>query len=238
MRELKNKLDARLLSESKGEEVRQKYQLQFHPFKSPPDLSLAEMHRQARFVGRERSLCNYCPCCKQPSNKEFLSLNSELEALFFLGSAYPMYFQFLKTAAIIITMVFIFGGSFNFIMNNLDCENEKCVKFFGLVIMVLENNDPYKRKMTICFISIWIIVLVVFLKKKMFFYLHNIQKTHFEPSSYSLIVKNFPKTATQEEILKYFETKLQVKVSSIDLAYSITDYCQISKKLVTQPNYH
>ena len=68
---------------------------------------------------------NICPCCAREIDRIPLDSNVQNKKLGFLGSGFPLYFEFLKQCIIILVLFFITTADFNLFSNFFygnDCE--------------------------------------------------------------------------------------------------------------------
>lgn len=73
-----------------------------------------------------------------------MNINCSDQELDFLGSAYPLFFRMTIYFGVLITLLFVFGGSLRVLIHNWECNDDKCVRFFGfMVIMDSTNEDKY-----------------------------------------------------------------------------------------------
>lgn len=63
--------------------------------------------------------------------EESLGIWSENIELYFLGSGYPMYFDFMKSCMLVLFLIFICSGAFNLFSNafsGTDCKDDEAIK--------------------------------------------------------------------------------------------------------------
>ncbi|CAD8099449.1 unnamed protein product [Paramecium sonneborni] len=78
-------------------------------------LEQAFEHRQANKVGRPKSQGRICHCCGLRIERENFNLGIASDQLGFLGSGYPLYFDFIKSCLTIIAIQYITVGNFQLI---------------------------------------------------------------------------------------------------------------------------
>ena len=208
---------------------------QYDPYKIPPDLDLAINHAKAKRVSKQNPLefSKLCPCCNMLVDNRQFKMSCRLDDLAFLGCAYPFYFYFIKQVLLILCMLLFLGGSIKLFIINQDC-NEKCVTFFGFGIL---NLKPSKLNYQIggqswmdTLISLLMIVFTLYAKNKCFKTMKKYNEEAINPANYTLMVQNFPKDTTSQEIEAYFEGLTKSKIFTINLAYNINEYKSSFKK--------
>lgn len=120
--------------------------MQYEPFRYPPDYALARIHKQASMPGKKQSLNQYCPCCNEPLKKPFESWwNRSIEKDFkSFGGAVVSYFWLLKLYAITIGLIIVIYSSYLAYVTESYCPDllqEKCTSLLGL--WVVTNEDLY-----------------------------------------------------------------------------------------------
>ncbi len=68
-----------------------------------------------------------CPCCTRRVDRSPLPINCSTNELAYLGSGYPLYFDFIKFCGIILLILFASSGAFNLYTNLMmgkDCRTE------------------------------------------------------------------------------------------------------------------
>jgi len=88
----------------------------YNPFKYPPSYSICMKHLKASKVGMvSDNTKDPCPCCNQSSRSRPFGKCCNWEEMSFLGSGYPLYFQFLKQSIYLLVIIYIvLGAYFNY----------------------------------------------------------------------------------------------------------------------------
>jgi hypothetical protein len=98
----------------------------YDPFRSPPDLGLAEAHGVARrtarpvFRAEER-----CPCCHLALENEPIPFRCDLPEMAHLGVAFPLYFDYTKLAFLLLSIHLSLSGVASLAMN---AEGSQCAQ--------------------------------------------------------------------------------------------------------------
>ena len=208
---------------------------QYDPYQIPPDIGLAINHGKAKKVSKQNPLefSKLCPCCNMLIDNRSFKLGCRLEDLAFLGCAYPFYFYFIKQVLMILCMLLFLGGSIKLFIINQDC-NEKCVTFFGFGILNLKrselNSQIVGQSWMDTLVSLLMIIFTLYSKDKCFKAMKAYNDSSINPAHYTIMVQNFPREATPQEIEIYFESLTKNQVFSINMAFNITDYKGSFKK--------
>ncbi|KAL4496206.1 hypothetical protein ABPG72_012943 [Tetrahymena utriculariae] len=218
----------------------------YDPLVIPGDIGKAEMHRGASKIGREAQVneigivenLQICQCCGQFVQKEHLSIKQDILQLSFLGSGYPMYFEFLKFCITLKTVLFFLNGLYGLLtngafgtacltqdeINNLshEIQNDQCYSNWVTVVS-LGNKSEQKVLLEIQsylnLISIFIIILLFQrfrLKQRQIDI--DCDENDVQANDYTILCSNIPKKIEYNgdpekfdypEILKeYFQTHL------------------------------
>jgi hypothetical protein len=123
---------------------------EYDPYRNPPDLEMAQTHRQATMVGAldTKEKPQFCPCCDHIVNKTSLPLCFKEDDLLGLGVGYPLYYKIAKYFLMILLGIFFISGSAIYFLMSLKCQNEAtCLTFFGVPIInisIMEQNNLNK----------------------------------------------------------------------------------------------
>lgn len=103
------------------------FQVGFDPYQNPPDLFMAKLHGQARRVcypqnELAKSDNKKCPCCGLLIENKQFSLCAKTDDLSHLGICFPLYFDYIKFAFLVLLICFI-GAGVNIYTNYTDGNN-------------------------------------------------------------------------------------------------------------------
>ncbi|EAR89313.2 phage head-tail family protein, putative (macronuclear) [Tetrahymena thermophila SB210] len=246
--ELKRKLSKQVIDnlKQKNQLFRQVVVEGYDPLLIPGDISKAEMHRGASKIGREAQVneigivenLQICQCCGQFVQKEHLSIKHDILQLSFLGSGYPMYFEFLKFCIILQTILFFLNGLYGLLtngafgtaclsqeeINNLshDIQNDQCY-WNWITVVSLGNKSEQKVLLQIqSYLNLISIFIIILLFQKFRLKQRNIDidcdENDVQANDYTILCSNIPKKIEYNgdpekfdypEILKeYFQTHL------------------------------
>lgn len=95
----------------------------YDPFQNPPNLELAQTHRQACMVGTFEFIDKpqFCPCCDHIVNKAPLPIAFSDEDLLNLGVGYPLYYKLSRYFIFIVLGIFFISGSAMYFLMTLRC---------------------------------------------------------------------------------------------------------------------
>ncbi|CAK77359.1 unnamed protein product (macronuclear) [Paramecium tetraurelia] len=219
----------------------------------PPNYTIAQQHQLACKVGipnpyKEGETVNICPCCKQQIHKTQIDLQRDEMAFSFLGSGYPLYFNFIKCCLMIVGVLFLTSGQYQLVSNltSNDCEDlvvqvqhqykevqkqdswKEQVHNYCLNDWIARSSLANKRFQTILtqlphyfnFSSvIFILVIIFFFRKSQLIIDNDCDIKENTPSDYTLIVKDIPKDCKQQQLKEFFEKKFEVEVMEIDYIF-------------------
>ncbi len=93
----------------------------FNPDTIPPNYDLARNHRLAQSVGNpltDQSQAQVlCPCCSREVYRTELPVCTQIKKFGFLGSGYPLYFDFLQQCILILLILFATTADYNIFTN-------------------------------------------------------------------------------------------------------------------------
>lgn len=97
----------------------------YDPYANPPDLEMAQTHREATMVGAVDTKIKpqFCPCCDHIVNKTPLPVCFKDEDLLGLGVGYPLYYKITKYFLMILMGIFFISGSAIYFLMSLQCQN-------------------------------------------------------------------------------------------------------------------
>lgn len=236
-------------------QTQKKYE--YNPDKYPPDVKIAQEHALARRVsipsylydqlinkcpsptkqGKSKEPIELCDCCGCPIKNQQLALCCDRFDLFFLGSGFPLFFDFMIWGLGLMLMIFLISSIFGLASNSkvLDMKGKEVSWFVDLS---LANNGDID-------ISIWksaqmivnfctIILILIYLQ----FFRRSQRKTAFEcdfksltPSDYTLKVSGLPLNFLDYELKEHFqkmsEGVLKLNVVKINKTYAIGSYIKL-----------
>ncbi len=246
-------------------QVQKKYD--YDPDKYPPDIKMAQDHALARRVSipsylldqlltkDQKSLQNdpidLCDCCGCPLKNQQLPLCSSRYELFFLGSGFPLFFDFMIWGICLLMLIFLISSIFGLASNSEDREeiflNDTRTWFVKLSLANnfdpkdpdFDINDSVWKKCQMIVNFFTILISLVFLQ----FFRRSLRKTAFEcdfksltPSDFTLKISGLPLNFLDYELKEHFKKiggeLLPVKVVKINKTYAIGSYV----KLVTEKN--
>ena len=88
----------------------------YQKYRVPPDFDICLDHQRAHRIGEVDGL-QKCICCQEKTNVAPLSLFSELGKLYYLGAGTYCQFSFLFTMILLMAVMFLVVGLYNFILN-------------------------------------------------------------------------------------------------------------------------
>lgn len=233
---------------------------EYDPDKYPPDIKMAKEHALARRVSipayllsqldrkggdssptRQNEPVDLCDCCGCPLKNTQLPLCCSRYELFFLGSGFPLFFDFIVWSLGLMMMIFCISSIFGLASNSKNCDI--CVKgieenFSWFVRLSLANNIDNN-------ISMWkeaqmivnffcILIILVYLQ----YFRRSQRKTAFEcdfksltPADYTLKVSGLPLNFLDYELKEHFKniggSILPVNVVKINKTYAINSYMKL-----------
>ena len=94
----------------------------YNPYQIPPNWDQAKVHREARRVSREiksqqQNLGAVCECCGYEINRTDIDICSDIDQFDFLGSGFPMFYNFFQYSLFMLFQFFMISGGFNLVTN-------------------------------------------------------------------------------------------------------------------------
>mmetsp|Transcript_24055 Transcript_24055/g.21071 ORF Transcript_24055/g.21071 Transcript_24055/m.21071 type:complete len:204 (-) Transcript_24055:2239-2850(-) len=192
--------------------------------KVPADIDLAETHGKAKMIyvskakdSKEEVGREVCHCCNLPVDGELIGYCDELSNLFHLGSAYALYFRFLKYCMGLLICVLVVHGIFSMASNvaendcpqNIEDVTQFCVdgSINNLTLANKRDNEETLRvHLILCIVTVLIIVLF-------FHYIrYRVRKTDIEaddqtitPSDFTVMLKGVPPETDNASIREFIE---------------------------------
>ncbi|KAL4475818.1 hypothetical protein ABPG72_011379 [Tetrahymena utriculariae] len=195
-----------------------------------------------------------CDCCGRDIERELLDMNSDVIQLSYLGSRYPMYFQFLKLSILFLAILFCISGIFNMVENG-DYGNQcikkgiQCKQNWIIQYSLGNRTDLYYSVyVQECLNLTTVCVLIAFIQ--FFIYKQRRLDSDYDDcailaSDYTVMVQNIPQNFECEQELndfdicqdlkEFFKNPINVngevlKVVKVNLGFKIKDL----KKLEAQ----
>ena len=241
----------------------------YNPKLYPPDILQCEEHAKARrasfpqyIVNRamgktlEEEALNVCDCCGYPAENQLIPLCSSSKELLFLGSGFPLFFNFIKYGIGLLFMILMIAGCYNLITNveSADCNDsleilgKKCTAdtFTQTSLLNKANSQQFLNSQEILNLISVLFTMV---------YLHVLRykqrKLAFEcdlhivtASDYTLQISNLPPKLDEMKFIEFLENlptkpKEKIKVAFIFLlkiVKKIIERLQKSIKVITFMN--
>ncbi|CAD8158550.1 unnamed protein product [Paramecium pentaurelia] len=238
---------------------------QYDEYMIPPNQTIAEQHQLACKVGipkpyKEGETVNICPCCKQQIEKTQIDFQRDEMAFSFLGSGYPLYFNFIKCCLMIVGVLFLTSGQYQLVSNltSNDCEDlvvqvqhrykevqkedswSEQVHNYCLNDWIARSSLANKRFQSILtelphyfnFSSvIFILIIIFFFRKSQLIIDNDCDIKENTPSDYTLIVKDIPKDCKQQQLKEFFENKFNVEVMEVDYIFFANTLKELEQQL-------
>ena len=244
----------------------------YNPYSYPPDIKMAKEHGQARRVAIPQHLyeelkgvesptipnqtIDVCDCCGYPAENQLIPLCSSSKELLFLGSGFPLFFNFIKYGIGLLFMILMIAGCYNLITNveSADCNDsleilgKKCTAdtFTQTSLLNKANSQQFLNSQEILNLISVLFTMV---------YLHVLRykqrKLAFEcdlhivtASDYTLQISNLPPKLDEMKFIEFLENlptkpKEKIKVAFIFLlkiVKKIIERLQKSIKVITFMN--
>lgn len=224
-----------------------KYNIQSNiPYDSklyPPNISQSEQHAHARRVSipfqadqQKREAVDVCDCCGYPVENSQVPLCCHPKELLFLGTGFPLFFEFMKTAIGMLFMIMLISGLYNIWtnINGEDCENglqihEKPCSFDYLTETSLINKanhpDYIKNQEILNLVSVLFCILLMHVLR------YQQRKLAFvcdlgivTASDYTLQIGNLPENLEEDKLKEYLQNipipeDADPKVRNITVSY-------------------
>jgi hypothetical protein len=106
-----------------GEEEKEEEGEEYNPLKIPADWELAKKHALARRVAKEKPKMENdperetCPCCGYEIDREDIDYFSSVRELGFLGSGFPLFYNFIIYCIFILFIQLTVKGGYNLVTN-------------------------------------------------------------------------------------------------------------------------
>ncbi|EAR91343.2 phage head-tail family protein, putative (macronuclear) [Tetrahymena thermophila SB210] len=234
--------------------------------KIPGDIFLAKEHLKATKVGPDKEFTEKdkqqgfinekCDCCGRSVDREILNLNSDITKLSYLGSGFPMFFQFLKFCIFFLLILFCVCGIFNMVANanygnQCNLKGNQC-KTNWIVKLSLGNRTDlyYSIYIQECLNLTAVCVLIIFIQ--IIIYQQRMLDSDSDDSAilasdYTVMVENIPKDIQCEndlqkenldyddELKSFFQNPsnfngYEFKVIKVNLGYEIKDLTHLQRK--------
>ncbi len=217
----------------------------YNPKLYPPNILQCEEHAKARrasfpqsIINRamgktlEEQAINVCDCCGYPAENQLIPLCSSSKELVFLGSGFPLFFNFIKYSIGLLFMILMIAGCYNLITNieSADCNDsleilgKKCTADYFTQTSLLNkanshqflNSQEILNLISVLFTMVFLHILR-FKQRKLAFQcdLHIITA-----SDYTLQISNLPPQLNEKKLIEFLEnlpikTKEKIKVDFI-----------------------
>jgi hypothetical protein len=216
---------------------------EYNAFRIPPNLKHCEKHLQSNRVYRHTKEVDshmkqreQCGCCGHHVENERLPVKCELKELAHLGASFPLFFQTIKFAILMLFIMLAVMGCYALVSNVAggDCqttyENEekaihagtatdptklnKCENSPLNVISFGNKREHYEDKtiqLWLVFSSIWVLFIFnQFFRKHTRQAISSLNKALSTPADFSLSMEGFPQSATHEKITKFLNDKIEL----------------------------
>ncbi|KAL4481493.1 hypothetical protein ABPG74_007582 [Tetrahymena malaccensis] len=232
--------------------------------KIPGDFILAEDHRKATRVGPElnekekRTLslgedCNKCDCCGRNVERKPLDLNCNITDLSFLGSGFPMFFQFVKLIILYLVIILMLSGLYNIFQNEKGAEcqpiNTKLTCYKNWVnVYTLGNRSNDESSI---FMQQWLNLLTIFALIAYTQYIIYTQRqldqladeVCISPGDYTVMISNipieiqvpgFPNIDYDDDLKEFLENRclvgIPLRVARVNMCYNLTELQKLKEK--------
>ena len=223
----------------------------------PPDFGKAKVHGRARRIYaalshiRNPKTVKVCDCCGNAYDLKRLDVSCDRADLYHLGAGFPLYFEFIVFCVVLLILILLIGGIYDFVTNMIkdDCENN-----LGLV----RNNREFCDLNRISRMSLlnkrfednlleignWlnfatvIVMLIAFqiYGKQSRLTAQQVDNSQQTPADFTIVISNMPKDATDQEIKDYIEKKIfkgEVQVAKIVRGYDIGEFVKLTRRKAT-----
>ncbi|EAR91342.1 transmembrane protein, putative (macronuclear) [Tetrahymena thermophila SB210] len=204
--------------------------------KIPGDFRLAQLHKRATRVAPEKilkrqeklqgKLNEKCDCCGRDVERESLNMNSDVIQLSYLGSGYPMFFQFQKLSIAFLAILFCISGIFNMVVNGnygnqcikkgLQCKQNWIIQyslgnrtdlFYSIYVQECLNLT------TVCVLIVFI-QIIIYKQRRLD---SDCDDCAIIASDYTVMVQNFPQV---------FEFENEDKSNNFDVYSNLKEFFQ------------
>ncbi|KAL4478394.1 hypothetical protein ABPG74_006629 [Tetrahymena malaccensis] len=204
--------------------------------KIPGDFRLAKLHLRATRVAPEKILTREekaqgkinekCDCCGRDIERELLDMKSDVIQLSYLGSGYPMYFQFLKLSISFLVILFCISGIFNMVVNGdygqqcvkkrLECKENWIIQyslgnrtdlFYSIYVQECLNLT------SVCVLIVFI-QIIIYMQRRLDF---DCDDCAILASDYTVMVQNIPQN---------FEFENEDKSNNFDICQDLKEFFQ------------
>ncbi|KAL4478393.1 hypothetical protein ABPG74_006628 [Tetrahymena malaccensis] len=232
----------------------------------PGDFCLAKEHLRATKVGPDKEFTEKdqkegfvnekCDCCGRSVDREILNLNSDITKLSYLGSGFPMFFQFLKFTIFFLLVLFGISGIFNLVANSnygnqCNIKGSQCKSNWIVELSLGNRTDLFYSvyiqeclNLTAVCVLILFIQLIIYQQRKLD---SDSDDSAILASDYTVMVENIPKDIQCEneqqresidyddELKNFFQDPnnfngYEFKVMKVNLGYEIKDLTQLQNK--------
>ncbi|CAD8168816.1 unnamed protein product [Paramecium pentaurelia] len=192
------------------------YPSQSADISSLPQVSIEQAldHRQANRVGRPNYKGRICNCCGLQIEREIFNFGISSDQLGFLGSGYPLYFDFIKSCLTIIAIQYITVGNFQLITH------------IGTLFELSETKEGLQEKQGILSLTALYFTMIYLI-----YFRHNqIKLDSFcdlkqtTPGDYTVLFQKLPLDLSREEL----ELKIKEEFENV------VKVCFIFKQIIKQ----
>ena len=217
----------------------------YDPNQCPPSLTLARGHGSANLVTSQKSrgskACVICQCCNRPVEREKIPLMCHPKDTSHLGACFPMYFAFGKFCALLLLISFLTSGVYGLYTNynGTYCEKNLNLKTDFVCSTSINNklNDPLLLESQSCtnFMGIMMMLIAIeYFRRSQRIISRDCNHNILQPSQYSLMISNLPKTTTKAEVEAFLRERTplgnELDIRNIYMISSLDNYL----KKVTQ----
>ncbi|KAL4466145.1 hypothetical protein ABPG72_000691 [Tetrahymena utriculariae] len=224
----------------------------------PPDFKLAEDHKKATRVGpllnqkgnqtsNLQKSCDRCDCCGRNVDRKALNLDCQVTDLSFLGSGFPMFFQFIKLTTFYLIFILLVGGLYN-IFNNEDgnqCQQhnalEGCFKNWVNVYTLGNRSKDSETIMMQQWLNLLTLIGLVALVQFIIYSQRQQEQLndqiYVSPGDYTVMINNIPvhsdnlmtsqNVDVDSDLKKFLEDHqligADLKVAKINLCYNLSE---------------
>ncbi|KAL4498327.1 hypothetical protein ABPG72_013133 [Tetrahymena utriculariae] len=227
----------------------------YNPYQIPPDWKAAEKHGLARKVGIDRRPSpnvpleyDICPCCKYQIQKEMISIWEDPQKLSFLGSGYPLFFNYMEYCIYILVVIIISSGAFNIFTNfyghscdkvseNRASNDHSCqadwISIFSLANKSQQTADI--QELLNFFTIFTLMILLIFFRKNQKEIDLKCDEKELTPSDFTIMVKDIPQNISKEELIEFFESNIEceekIEVTEISYVYDTREVDVLNEEI-------
>ncbi|EAR84792.2 transmembrane protein, putative (macronuclear) [Tetrahymena thermophila SB210] len=244
----------------------------YNPKLVPPDWNTAQRHADATRVGMDQKplpnnieTYEICPCCDNQIEKQSLNLFDDPIKLLFLGSGYPLYFDFIKQCIYIMIIILLISGGFNLYTNQLgkECilnnqhtitgeklpyELQKChyniISKYSYINKNVDMNYIYFQDILDYFTVITLIITFIFFRRYQIYKDIECDVLDLTPSDYTVMIKNIPKNIRPNVLQQFLQdlspnqkSNLTIQNQDQDVSATQDESEKFEKIQVTDINY-